>query len=79
MNLTLTNPNSILVSISAIIAVTVLEVVAMITGQDGAFLLPIVAVISGLAGFAVGLPIQTDGSKSSSSTTTTTTTEKKPC
>jgi len=35
----------------AIIGLVVLEVVAMITGTDGALLLPIAAIIAGLGGY----------------------------
>lgn len=44
------------VVISAILCLTLLEVVAMLTGTDGKFLLPIVAVIAGLAGLITKTP-----------------------
>lgn len=39
--------------IVAILTLGCLESVAMLTGSDGMFLLPIVAIIAGLAGYAV--------------------------
>ncbi len=42
--------------VSAIVCLTLLEVVAMLTGTDGKFLLPIVAVIAGLAGLITPTP-----------------------
>ena len=43
------------VKVVAILCLTVLEAVAIITGLDGAYLLPVVAVISGLAGYHIQL------------------------
>ena len=37
-----------------IVALTVLESVAMITGHDGAFFMPVVAIVSGLGGYKLG-------------------------
>lgn len=41
-------------TVTAIGALCILESVAMITNHDGAFLLPVVAVIAGLAGYRFG-------------------------
>jgi hypothetical protein len=51
--------NIALVTIFAILALTVLEIAAMITDHDGALLIPIVTIIAGMAGFSIGLPINT--------------------
>lgn len=37
-----------------IVALAALEIVAMMTGNDGVYLLPIVAIIAGLAGYKFG-------------------------
>ncbi len=41
------------VKIVAIVGLTVLESIAMLTNTDGIFLLPIAAIIGGLAGYTV--------------------------
>lgn len=43
-----------LTSVAAIIGLSALESVAMVTGNDGALFLPVVAAISGLGGFTIG-------------------------
>ena len=42
----------------AIAALALLEAVALYTGTDGAYFLPVVAVIAGLAGYMVPAPGQ---------------------
>lgn len=44
----------------AIVCLTSLEVAALMTGQDGAFFMPIVAAISGLVGWIIPSPIKTE-------------------
>lgn len=43
----------LLVSMIAIICLTALEIVALLTGQNGALFLPIVGVIGGIAGYNI--------------------------
>ena len=45
--------DSTIMTIIAIICLTLLETAAIITGTDGAYFMPIVAAISGLAGYQI--------------------------
>lgn len=45
----------------AIIALASLEAVAMLTGHDGVYFMPLVAIIAGLAGYTLGNRRCTDG------------------
>lgn len=49
----------------AIICVTTLEAIALMKGIDGRFLIPVVAIISGLAGYeiSINLPDFSENSK----------------
>lgn len=42
------------VTVVAIVCLTVLECVAMLTHTDGAFFMPIASLVSGLAGYKLG-------------------------
>lgn len=41
-------------SLAAIVCLCLMETVAMVTGNDGALFLPVVAAISGIGGFTIG-------------------------
>jgi hypothetical protein len=43
----------VICSIIAILSISALEIVALLTGLDGAYFLPVVATISGLAGYVI--------------------------
>ena len=49
-----TNLDKALIKACAIIALAMLESVAIITGIDGAYFLVVVAAIAGLAGYEIG-------------------------
>lgn len=43
-----------LLGCTAILGLTILETVAMLTGHDGALFLPVAAAIAGIGGFTIG-------------------------